>query len=220
MDTIGDIIAIAFFAAFTLFFFLPVISDGIGNSLKDRKKLRKEIEEANRYKEDLKKKQEQLADKEKEYQNLTEFHQAFDQEKLDFYKAMGMFDRERSLALKHLKSNIKEQYNIDAFFESIIRGRLYNADRTDLEIIDLDVNTTMRSGNHSFEVSLAKCGCSDFQRHPGKPCKHMLYLAYSLGIMQLYPEMHDKTLKNIRTILDEKVKEKKKLESNIKELRK
>lgn len=220
MDTIGDIVAIVFFSAMIIIFLLPIISDGIGNSLKDRKKLRKEIEEANRYKEDLKKKQEQYENNEKKYQNLSEFYEAFDQEKLDFYKAMGMFDRERSLALKHLKSNITEQYNIDAFFESIIRGRLYNADRTDLEITKLDIQSTVRSGNHSFEVSLTNCGCSDFQRHPGKPCKHMLYLAYSLGIMQLYPEMHDKTLKNIRTILDEKVKEKKKLESNIKELRK
>lgn len=38
--------------------------------------------------------------------------------------------------------------------------------------------------------------------------------------MQLYPEMHTKTLKDIRIIIDEKSKEKKKLESDIKKLKK
>lgn len=77
----------------------------------------------------------------------------------------------------------------DDFKDSILTGRLANAfEATSLSIHGkLQISAAIRSDDHFYNTSLTGCSCPDFQnRHI--PCKHMLFLSYTSGLMLLNNE--------------------------------
>ena len=91
-----------------------------------------------------------------------------------------------------VRQTFKREYNIDSFFDSITANRLNNAFNSNLIINNLNFSATVRSGNNKYNVSLTSCSCKDFtinNRKNGaysRPCKHIIYLAYSLNLLQNY----------------------------------
>ena len=53
-----------------------------------------------------------------------------------------------------------------------------------------------------YKTTLTSCGCYDFRKRGVPACKHMLFLAYSLGILQIYREKHQAYFDNL--IIDAK----------------
>ena len=88
------------------------------------------------------------------------------------------------LGLQSLSHRI---YNEISFFNSIKTLRLQNAFNSNLEIENITVSADIQSENSVYRTTLSNCSCPDYMFRR-KPCKHMLYLAYSLGILQLNKE--------------------------------
>ena len=84
-------------------------------------------------------------------------------------------------------------------YKKIIDGKLNNAFKTDLSIDRLyPIKANVRSGDHLYtNVTLSSCSCKDFEFGHGDPCKHMLFLAYNLGILQIAREEQEKAFKKI-----------------------
>ena len=106
-------------------------------------------------------------------------------------------------------------YNIADFFDSINNGRLNNAFNSSLTVKNLFFSADIHSsGNVYRNTTLRECDCEDFSRTK-KPCKHMLFLAYTLGLLQMNREMiekrHSASLKKLSNIAQETEKEDKKL---------
>lgn len=75
------------------------------------------------------------------------------------------------------------------FKDSILSGRLASAfESTGLSIHGkLQISAAIKSDDHFYNTSLTGCSCPDFQnRHI--PCKHMLFLSYTSGLMLLNNE--------------------------------
>ncbi len=111
---------------------------------------------------------------------------------------------------------------LDLLYEGIENGRLINAFADNLSIIDLDITAKIPSATEFgkiYQTSLTTCDCPDRKKH-NYPCKHSLFLAYSLGVLQIYPTYIEN--KYVHT-LDEynlKIKEKLDIEEKIRKAKK
>ena len=112
--------------------------------------------------------------------------------------------------------------DLDSLYEGIENGRLINSLEDNLSIKKLDITAVIPSATQPGEVyttTITNCGCKD-RKNNHFPCKHSLFLAYSLGVLQMYPTYIED--KYIHT-LDEynvKLKEKLTLEEKIKKAQK
>lgn len=91
------------------------------------------------------------------------------------------------------------------FKDSILSGRLARAfDTTSLSIHGaMNIEATIRSDNNFYKTSLRGCTCPDYlNRHA--PCKHMLFLSYTSGLMLLNKEaLSDFAISKIEDLNDE-----------------
>ncbi len=105
----------------------------------------------------------------------------------------------------NLKKQLDKQCNFSSMYESVLNGRLINAFDSNLSFSNLNVSADIQSDDHCYQnVTLLKCSCKDFQIHK-VPCKHMLFLAYDLGILQSGKDAYEESLKK----LNEEIKERK-----------
>ena len=93
---------------------------------------------------------------------------------------------------------LKSKYDFDMFFESAESGRLDSAlaDTIQMKSIDFYAEFEPHSDPTAdiYQTNLNGCTCKDYKFSKEKrPCKHMLYLAYSVGALQLNAEKFEKT---------------------------
>lgn len=78
--------------------------------------------------------------------------------------------------------------------EGIEIGRLHNYfdNANDYYFTDFSVivhnKQPKKNDTSPYKTTLTSCGCYDFRKRGVPACKHMLFLAYSLGILQIYRE--------------------------------
>jgi len=117
-------------------------------------------------------------------------------------------DKQIDLLRDEVFQAIEGNCNFNDIFNSLYRGKLFSAFDTDLQLKSLFVEADIRSGDHYYlSVTLDHCGCKDFQIHK-QPCKHMLYLAYILGILQTdknrLNKLHGFTLNQVNKLIKQK----------------
>ena len=123
----------------------------------------------------------------------------------------------------------QKAYPIDPLLKRIKDGKLNNALGTDVQIDEIAIvamlTSKQKANANNYLVTLEECECEDFQRTK-KPCKHMVYLAYELAILQTFrifdqrspfslemeslaaPTSKDpKVAKKAKEILEQKIKE-------------
>ncbi len=117
------------------------------------------------------------------------------QESIDVLISENKSLRQENLNVNRIKDTIRSMSYLpyaqipDDFKESILSGRLANAfNSTDLFIDgNLCVSANISSGENIYKTSLFNCTCPDYiNRH--KPCKHMLFLSYTSGLLLLNKE--------------------------------
>lgn len=154
----------------------------------------------------------------KRYQNIIRDKNEFDE------KRKFEFENNQKVALRVFKKSTLEYQNTYKIFQSITNGRMNNAFDTDLYIKNLDITAEIGSGDHYYKgVTLTKCECEDF-KHTKSPCKHMLFLIYSLGVLQMYKEecyKRDNWIQDIYALqgqkkeLENKIKSAKDIQKNV-----
>lgn len=101
--------------------------------------------------------------------------------------------------------------------DSILSGRLATAfNATDISIQgQINISATIQSGDHYYNTNLFSCDCPDFRsRHI--PCKHMLFLSYTSGLMLLNKEALSFFAKNNILKLNTKIEQEKEAAANAK----
>ncbi len=106
------------------------------------------------------------------------------------------------------------EYSEREFFESVITGRLAKVFEKDFKIDRLVVAANILSPSAketvTYKTSLSNCTCEDRRHHPNQPCKHMLLLAYTFGLLQsnhkLLDSYHNQELNALMEITEEKSK--------------
>ncbi len=110
--------------------------------------------------------------------------------------------------MQGVKKIAKQLYNVHDYYASIENHRLLNAFNTPLSIISYsNISADILSSDSIYNgVTLKGCTCEDFRRRH-MPCKHMLYLAYSLGLLDLNREQNEResqfSIKKINNYLEE-----------------
>ena len=92
------------------------------------------------------------------------------------------------------------QCDIAELHQSIMEGRLLKAFETPPKISDVKISAIVKSPNGVYTTTLKDCTCPDFhfRKHP---CKHMLYLAYLLSMLQIDKPLNDKAVKQLNELL-------------------
>ena len=84
-----------------------------------------------------------------------------------------------------IRKTFKNEYKIESFFDSITSNKLNSAINSNLLISDIAFSCKIKSVNDTYTVSLSECSCPYFRHNRAStPCKHMVYFAYSLGLLQ------------------------------------
>ena len=237
----GDIIGFVFLgivALFILYFVLTSICSTLAEP-HNAKKQAVEREEKNQI-EALKKKQKELDEliknndfvvkkaikaEQKRYAELLQ-ELATKEKRLNEDAEKHLQKRERELKsevwnrfLARTFETIEKEYNLEGLYSSVEAGRWANAYESELSFKDLSVSSIVQSGENQYKTTLKSCNCDDFQRRH-IPCKHMLHLACSLGVLLL----NNERAKNAETNLEEAIaslsKEKRDLQSNVNALNK
>lgn len=89
--------------------------------------------------------------------------------------------------------------DLDSYNKSILNGRLNNAFNAELLIKEINISAEIQSAENEYHVTLTGCTCKDFQCRK-EPCKHMLYLAYLLGLLQIDQKQSMAATKLISTL--------------------
>lgn len=101
---------------------------------------------------------------------------------------------------------------LNKYYRGIANGRLENAFNTDLTIskiskfnLEAEIISKGEKETNKYNTTFESCDCEDYIhrcKKNGTACKHMLFLIYSFGILQLQPER----LKNSFKVGQEKKK--------------
>ena len=108
--------------------------------------------------------------------------------------------------------------DLDLLYDGIYEGRLINSLEDNLLIKKMNITAEIPSATQEgvlYHTTLTTCDCIDRSRNP-YPCKHSLLLAYSLGILQIYPDYIEDKYKHTLDDLNSKTKEKLTIEDKIK----
>lgn len=95
------------------------------------------------------------------------------------------------------------QCDIAELHQSIMEGRLQKAFDAPPSITDLRISARIKSPNGIYTTTLKDCTCKDFQFRK-KPCKHMLYLYYSICLLHAEKPLIDEALLNIYSEIEAK----------------
>ena len=89
--------------------------------------------------------------------------------------------------LSKIFESIEKEYELEGLYSGIETGKLTSAFVNDLSLQEISVISKVKSKENAYNTTLDSCDCVDFQLHH-KPCKHMLFLAYTTGVMLLNGE--------------------------------
>lgn len=114
---------------------------------------------------------------------------AFNEEKAIFEKQQKEATRIYQEALNNLNFVFFNTYDVGQNLERVVDGRLINAFDSNLSFMHFDVDALVRSIHKDgtekiYSTTLSQCDCDDFKSNQ-KPCKHMLFLAYHVGALQI-----------------------------------
>ncbi len=104
-------------------------------------------------------------------------------QEMEQYKTEG--ERLYNVARENLQTTFSE--DVPKMLDSVITGRLNNAFESDISLRNFHAEMVSRDSKDVRTVTLTSCTCPD---HINRkiPCKHMLYLAYTLGVLQVNEE--------------------------------
>lgn len=135
--------------------------------------------------------------------------------------------------LKNLKLNLNkdilsaislsEEKNISKIINAINSGRLANAfdeDLATLTLEDLKITAIIKSnkkdpqknGKYKVDLSAWSCTCEDIVKRKAQMCKHQLYAAYSIGLLQ---SLRNEDKKLVQALVDQTKKENQKIKIKI-----
>lgn len=172
----------------------------------------------------LNEKEDELRDsyKEKERELFEQQRKKDEERRQYFLNKVSEYEQKE----KDLKNHVWKQYygkvieiitkycDLDACYKSIENGRLNNAIESELSINEFAISAKVFSGDHHYNTTLNNCDCMDFKnRH--MPCKHMLFLAYTVGALYLNKEKAVDTYREIDHQVFQLVEDKKELEAEI-----
>lgn len=120
---------------------------------------------------------------------LARQRRAFSEEKAEFEKQQKEATRIYQEALNNLNFVFFNTYDVGQNLERVVDGRLINAFDSNLSFMHFDVDALVRSIHKDgtekiYSTTLSQCDCDDFKSNQ-KPCKHMLFLAYHVGALQI-----------------------------------
>lgn len=139
-------------------------------------------------------------------------------------KALEMLSYSNDLLL-----NIAPQCDISDLHQSILEGRLIKAFESPPAISNMKISALLKSPNGTYTTTLTNCTCQDyhFRNHP---CKHMLYLYYTLGILKIDKPLQDEAINRLNITISDSIENKaftkklntvkRGLENDIRELKK
>ncbi len=121
------------------------------------------------------------------------------------------------------------QCDIAELHQSIMEGKLLKAFEYTPEITNVKIQALVKSPNDIYTTTLTNCTCKDFHFR-NHPCKHMLYLYYTLGMLKIDQPLQEEATRILNITLSDVSKNKdfikklntvkRNLEDDIKELKK
>ncbi len=220
-NSLGSIATFLFSIAFTIFeiaIAFLIVAFGISAIIGCFPRSKRKVDEEN---EELKKKNEELEKKNEELEKLRADFDKYKKEHPDTPSAPvatpPMIDSAEGRILYNAAlSNLKKTFspNIEKMLDSVLIGRLNNALESNISLFDFQAKMRSADSKEIRTVTLTSCTCPD---HINRkiPCKHMLFLAYTLAILQINYEdvkrYHDYSLQSINqnvkkeTILKEEI---------------
>lgn len=186
------------------FVVLAVIISAIKEKIQDKSRAKrheqeKSIIETNDKITELNKK---IADLEKENGELKrELHEAKNNVADANYEVIKTREQEQ-IDINSLMHNLSHAFNdyevLNKYYRGVTKGKLENAFSTNLTIskilkFDLEAEIISKSDKKisKYNTTFESCTCEDYKfrcQKEGTVCKHMLYLMYSFGVLQLQPE--------------------------------
>ena len=128
------------------------------------------------------------------------------------------WDKRRPEIAKTIARSIISSDDLNLLYNGIANGRLINSLDDNIIIKKLNIVATIPSTTQTgvtYQTSLTTCTCKDRQKNP-YPCKHSLFLAYSLGVLQIYPTYIKDKYTHTLDEYNDRIKEKLKIEEKIK----
>lgn len=130
-----------------------------------------------------------------------------------YNNAISKFDsdvRRRALDMlsysNDLLLNIAPQCDIPELHQSILEGRLLKAFESTPIISNVKISALVKSPNGTYTTTLENCTCQDFHFR-NHPCKHMLYLYYIIGMLQVDKPLIDEAVQKTNDLISQ-IKEK------------
>ena len=102
--------------------------------------------------------------------------------------------------------NIAPQCDIPELHQSILEGRLLKAFESTPIISNVKISALVKSPNGTYTTTLENCTCQDFHFR-NHPCKHMLYLYYIIGMLQVDKPLIDEAVQKTNDLISQ-IKEK------------
>ena len=129
---------------------------------------------------------------------LNEFSQKEKQNVSEPQPTDAMYEKYKELCEKESKAieSVQNTYSkyltesTQSYLQGLSKGRLLNAFKNNFtfHLTKLEIEAEIISENQTYITKLHDCSCKSFEFSHGAACKHMLFLAYSLGLLQIYPE--------------------------------
>mgnify|MGYP003292839378 CR=1 FL=1 len=104
-------------------------------------------------------------------------------------KALEMLSYSNDLLL-----DIAPKCDIAELHESILEGRLLKAFEAPPKVSNVKISALVKSPNDTYTTTLTDCTCRDFHFR-NHPCKHMLYLYYILGMVNIDKPVKDDAIR-------------------------
>lgn len=117
------------------------------------------------------------------------------------YEVTQSREREK-IDIEILTQNLSHAFNdyeiLNKYYRSVNSGKLESAFNTDLSVskilkfdIEAEIVSKGKKETNKYNTTFESCTCEDYKYRCHKDntvCKHMLYLMYSFGVLQLQPE--------------------------------
>ena len=170
----------------------------------------------NKYNELRRELQQQVAETNERNNNLLISKlEAIEQEKIALASEKDKLEKAIEFSKEQLSLlPIDKHCNIEEMYNSVVSGRLNNAFDSNLSLADLKITCRIRSEDKYYKTSLSECSCIDYQTRRS-PCKHMLFLAYNLGILQINRKHGEESADRVIEMLNEDSAKLRKLKKQI-----
>lgn len=201
---IGTLAALFFAIGFLLTMASASLIEPLAEAItKCRERVKEAEDETSKIKLELEEKNEQL---QLEYENkIALLRQEYETKLSENLKSLQTAEQNKNakseyaeLCEKEIKAiesvqNIYAKYlteSTKSYLQGIVKGRLLNAFKKDFTfyLTKFELEAKIISENKTYTTTLSTCTCDDFRFRGVPACKHMLFLAYSLGVLQIYRE--------------------------------